>query len=219
MLAMQIAVRDGTVDLDRVIQSHSDKLPERADQQKGNKLEESEQDIIKEASTAIRLIEAEGSAIAFAEVFKQVRSDMVRVAERLRKTDAGALTVRIENDIIDTLKEMIEALKKARQENQDKKPKDPKQGQQGRPQDQKLIDMLAELKMIRSMQVRVNSRTETYHQVYKGQEQAPAPATAQDAKQKEQYEQLQKELKELADRQANIYKITNDIYRGKNKGQ
>jgi hypothetical protein len=82
-----------------------------------------------------------------------------------------------------------------------------------------LIDMLAELKMIRSMQVRVNSRTETYHQVYKGKEQAPAPTEAQDAKQKEQYEQLQKELKELADRQANIYKITNDIYRGKNKGQ
>ena len=67
------------------------------------------------------MLEAEGSAVAFPEVFQQVREDMKHVQRRLEVTDVGAVTQAIEKDIIDTLKEMIEALKKARKENDDKK--------------------------------------------------------------------------------------------------
>ena len=51
--------------------------------------------------------------MAFAEVFQQVRKDMMGVKNRLARVDTGKVTVTIENDIIETLKEMIEALKKA----------------------------------------------------------------------------------------------------------
>jgi hypothetical protein len=70
--------------------------------------------------------------------------------------------------------------------------------------------------MIRSMQLRVNSRTEVYGKQYEG-EQAPPPTTAPDTKAREQYEMIQRELHELGDRQLKIEKVTNDIAKGKNK--
>jgi hypothetical protein len=101
MLAMQIAVRDGTVGLDKAIDK---KEPSREQQQNSNVLSDKEEEIIREANKAISIIQAEGSAIAFAEVFFQVRGDMTNVAGRLRKTDTGVVTQTIENDIIATLR-------------------------------------------------------------------------------------------------------------------
>jgi hypothetical protein len=138
------------------------------------------------------------------------------VHAHLRRTDVGSETVVIEDDIIATLKEMIEALKKARQENQAKQGK-PSQGG-GMPQDQKLIDLIAELKMIRSMQMRVNSRTQLYGKQYEG-EQAPPVAGAKDNRERERYEGIQRELKDLAGRQEKLSKVTHDIATGKNEAK
>lgn len=212
MLGMQIGVRDGTVALDKAIDK---KEPNREQQQNSNVLSDKEEEIIREANQAIGIIQAEGSAVAFAEVFFQVRGDMTNVAARLRKTDTGVVTQTIENDIIATLQEMIEALKKARKDNKNPQPPKPP-GQSGPPPDQRLIDMLAELKMIRSMQLRVNSRTEVYGKQYEG-EQVPPPSAAADAKAREHFEMIQRELHELGERQLKIEKVTSDIAKGKNK--
>jgi len=93
---------------------------------------------------------------------------------------------------------MIEALKKAQQDL-----KSQGQAQPGQQQNQKLIDLLAELKMIRAMQMRVNSRTKVYAQRYTG-EQADDP-------------DIQKELADLAQRQIKIFDATNNIAKGKNQ--
>ena len=60
--------------------------------------------------------------------------------------------------------------------------------------------------MIRAMQVRVNNRTDTYAGQYvdKEGEQTKDP-------------DIQKELKDLSDRQEKIFEVTNNIYRGKNR--
>jgi hypothetical protein len=216
MLAMQIEVRDGTVSLDKVIKDRPEQKPDNADRQRGLELEDREQQIIKEANDARRLLEQEGSAVAFPVVFENIIDDMVSVARRLRATDTGVVTVTIENDIIDTLREMIEALKRARQENAKKPPPPGSGGGGGGNQNQPLIQLIQELKMIRSMQLRVNSRTETYGREYAG-EQAPAPQAAQTPEEKAKAEMLQKELKNLADRQEKIYEVTNNLYREKNK--
>jgi hypothetical protein len=218
MLRMQIEVRDGTLNLDRVIHGNPKAEPTRADIQASNVLSDKEDDIVKEANLALRLLEAEGSAVAFAEVFQQVRGDMETVSGRLRKTDTGVVTVTIENDVIDTLREMVEALKKARQENKQKpKPSKPGQGG-GMQQDQRLIDLIAELKMIRSMQLRVNARTEVYGKQFE-EEQVPAPDSAPDARERERREMLQRELRDLAARQQKIGKVVRDIATGKNEAR
>ncbi len=204
MLAMQIAVLHGTEGVDKAILKQADKQPDRLNKQDSIKLSGDEKLIVDEADKAIMMLEAEGTAVAFPEVFQQVREDMRHVQRRLALVDVGKVTQAIEKDIIDTLNEMIEALKKAQKENEDKKSKsgkgDPKPQQ---PQDQKLLEKIAELKMIRSMQMRVNNRTKTYGQQYPG-EQAADPL-------------IRRELRELAGRQVRIVEVTNRIAKGDNK--
>jgi hypothetical protein len=198
MLAMQIEVYEGTVRVDKTIGANPDKKPSRAEEQRALQLADREEAIVLEANKAIQILEAEGSAVAFPEVFIQVRDDMKIVARRLGRADVGSVTQITEQDIIATLKDMIEALKKAQQDRQSSSQSGPSQ-----PQDQKLIDLLAELKMIRAMQIRVNSRTRVYGEQYKG-EQAQDP-------------DIKTELNNLAQRQFKIFEVTNNIAKGKNK--
>jgi hypothetical protein len=212
MLALQIGVRDDTVALDKVIKSNPNSVASRVDQQASLVLSDREEEIVKEARAGLALLEEEGSAVAFAEVFSQVKGDMETVAARLRKTDTGVVTVAIEDQIIDTLKEMIEALKKAQADSKKKS----QGGGSGMPQPDRLLDLLAELKMIRSMQKRVNARTELYGKQYAG-EQAPPPEQGSNNEERERYERIQTELKDLSKRQQKIGKVTHDIATGKNE--
>jgi hypothetical protein len=212
MLALQIAVREDTVALDKVIKENPNSQPTRADQQASNVLSDREEEIVKEARAGLALLEAEGSAVAFAEVFSQVKGDMETVAIHLRKTDTGVVTVTIEDQIIDTLKEMIEALKKARSDKQSQS----QGGGGGMNQPDRLLSLLQELKMIRSMQKRVNQRTEVYGKQYAG-EQAPPPESGATPEERERFERIQKELRDLSKRQQKIGKVTHDIATGKNE--
>jgi hypothetical protein len=212
MLAMQKDVREGTVSLDKVMKDRGSQKIDPADAQRGLELSDKEKAIVKEADVAIELLRGEGSSVAFPAVFDFVRDLMVNVEKRLRKTDPGATTIATEDEIIASLEEMIDALKKARKDNGQSPPGQPGQNQ---PQNQPLLQEIQELKMIRNMQLRVNRMTETYGKEYKG-EQAPAPEKAT-AQEREKADMLQKELKGLAERQEKIYEVTNDLYKGKNK--
>ena len=72
----------------------------------------------------------------------------------------------------------------------------------GQPDDVRLVDKLAELKMIRSLQMRINKRTQRYGEMIQG-EQADSP-------------DLLKALEGLADRQQRVYKATADLQQGRN---
>src|SRR5262245_63254127 len=89
---------------------------------------------------------------------ESVRDDMIAIEKRLDKYVTNESTQHIEEDVIAALKEMIEALKKAIQEAQDKKNKPPPPSNSP-PPPQRLLDILAELKLIKSMQLQVNKRT------------------------------------------------------------
>ena len=200
MLQMQTEVYEQTVRVDRAIQENPDHKPTRANEQRSLQLSDREDKIAVEADQAIQLLREEGSAVAFPEVFMQVRDDMRIVARRLGKADVSAVTQVIEKEIINTLTEMIDALKKA-QKNLQNRRNNPSAG--GGSNNQKLIDQIAELKMIRAMQIRVNTRTQIYGQRYTGEQANEAD--------------IQKELLNLAERQMKIFQITHDIYRGNNK--
>ncbi len=166
------------------------------------RLADEEKVIVLEADKAIELLKAEGSAVAFPEVFKQVREDMVTVQNRLLKAKVSDVTQAIEKDIISTLEEMIEALKKAQKQQKSKKGKSGKSGKSPNGQ-QKLLDQIAELKMIRSMQIRVNKRTQLYGRRYNGEQ-------AND-------EEIGEAIRNLAERQERIFDVTNRIAKGDNK--
>src|SRR5207249_3911871 len=96
MLQMQTEVQDGTIRVDKAIAATADRKPTRGDIQKSLQLSDREGEIVKEAHQAVLLLEAEGSAEAFLEVFVQVREDMKTVQRRLGKADVGKVTQAIE---------------------------------------------------------------------------------------------------------------------------
>jgi len=142
---------------------------------------------VRECGLALDLLKDEGSAVVFALGFRNVRSDMQMVQRRLERADVAVTTQTIEQAIVEQLKEMIEALKKAQQ---DLKSPPPPPSDGGPPPPKSLLNELAELKLMRSMQLQVNKRTLLYHDQDKS-EQANDANVAQ-------------ELRELGKRQLDI---------------
>ena len=196
MLQMQRAVYEGTQRLDKVPE------PERTHNQEieASRLGRKEAEIVVEADKALTLLRDDGTAVALPEALEQVREDMRQVVRRLDRAEVGPLTQSIEEEIIAALEEMIEAVGRAQQDADERKsrPMPP-----GAPQDQPLVDSLAEIKMIRAMQMRVNRRTERYSKLVEG-EQAESP-------------DLLEALDRLAERQARIHQITRDLEMGKDR--
>lgn len=192
MQKQQTEILDGTVAVAKKIAAAADQKPTRPDEQQSLALSDREAVVVRHADKVLAILKAEGSSIAFAEVFEQLKADTTLVQRRLNKADVGELTRQVERDIIDTLQEVLDALNEAIS------PVKPGPGGNPAPpktsKEPRLIDFVAELKMIRSLQVRVNDRTKVYGQLYRG-EQAEAP-------------EIRKELKDLADRQLKIYDVT-----------
>ena len=202
MLAMQIEVQSGTKRVYSVIQSLPDKQATRVEEQQSQQLSSREAEIVREANRTLQLMSAEGSAVAFALSLEMVRDDMKVIEQRLDRYDVSEFTQQIEQDVIDALKEMIEALKKKRQELQQNK-NNPSQPNNNPPPPQRLLDLLAELRLIRSQQLQINKRTIDYARHYQG-EQADDPA-------------IQKELEAIAKRQVRIEEMLKKIATGKNR--
>lgn len=201
MLMMQTEVYNTTKAIhDTVTKNGGQKAT--ADVQKSQQQADKEGEIVAEADRCLKLLETEGSAVAFTRVLEEVRADMVAVQRRLGVTIVDTDTQAIEENIIAMLKEMIAALKKAQQDLQNPPPPGNPNNNNNKP-NQKLINLLAELKLIRSMQQMVNSRTQMYGKKYQG-EQAADPI-------------IDAELKQLAQRQAKLQDMINKIASGENQ--
>lgn len=199
MLQWQEEVYDGTVLLDRIPESqrtHNQEI-------EASRLSSKESQIVVEVDKAMLVLREDGGAVAFPEAVEQMRDDMQQVVSRLAAAKVGTMTQGIEEDIITALKEMIAALKKAQKDQSQKKKKPGEGGQAGEPEDPPLVDKLAELRMIRALQMRVNTRTTRYSRMVEG-EQADSP-------------ELVEALRRLAERQQRIYRVTRDLELGKNQ--
>ena len=134
---------------------------------------------------------------------------MRQVHRRLDGGNVGVMTQAIEKSIIASLEDMIKAvdnkkdqLAKRNEGDTNKPPTRP--NETGPPPDQKLLDQIAELKLIRAMQIRLNERTKLYSQQFPGQEQPADP-------------NVRREIGELRDMQNGLFDITNKIQKGDNK--
>jgi hypothetical protein len=126
-------------------------------------------------------------------VLNQVKGDMEAVEKRLQTgrvegrnaIDQAEGTQLIEEDIIEQLMMMGDALKKAKQDLENQMNKPP--GEAGTKPPTTLLDLSNELKLIKSLQEQVNKRTISYSKQDPG-EQAKDPL-------------IQGELRQLSDRQ------------------
>jgi len=122
-----------------------------------------QEEVTAEADRALMLVRDDGSAVAIPEALGQVRDDSAQVATRLKRGDLAPATLGIVGDIVTGLEELLAALEKSRSDD-DKRPEQagPGGGRPAEPGQQPLVDKLAELKMLRSLQGRVNARTERF---------------------------------------------------------
>ncbi|MCH2597362.1 MAG: hypothetical protein MKZ95_16430, partial [Pirellulales bacterium] len=165
------------------------------------RLRRQEESIGRDADRALVLLHEDGTSVAFPIAMEQSREDMVTVAQRLGNVKLGLLTQGLEEDIIEALEETLTALKQALKELRDSS----SQGKQspGQQDEKSLVDQLAELRMIRALQNRVNRRTSRYGKLL-GERQAMEV-------------ELREALNALARRQAHIFNATRDLESGRNQ--
>ena len=196
MLLMQEEVYEGTVRLDRVPsaeRTHNHEI-------EASRLSGKESQILVELDKALLVLRDDGTAVAFLEATRQMGDDVQQIVERLARAEVGPITQGIEEDVIAALKEMIEALKNAKEDQQKKPPPGQSPGQMSEPP---LVDLLAELRMIRALQMRVKNRTVRYSKLIEGEQAENA--------------ELVEALRRLAERQERIYRVTHDLHTGRNQ--
>jgi hypothetical protein len=162
-----------------------------------------ERDVVLDAEKTLQLLKEEGSSVAFPEAVEQMRDNMVTVADRLNRGDTAQTTQVIEELIVETLDEMILSLQQEMDRQKDKDKQKPPKGQPQQQQEEGLVQKIAELKMIRSLQNQINRLTREIGRELDG-EQATDPDKL-------------KLTDDLARRQKRLQKATYDLSVGKNK--
>ncbi len=202
MLEMEMKVYEGTLRIDKIPEDKRG----RAVDIRASKLAFDQRKIASEADRCLTLLLEEGSSVAFPEVVEQLRDEMEEVSARLDQAKVERITQGLEEEIIGTLEELIAALQKAQQDMEKGRPAQP--GEPGAGDDPPLVDTLAELKMIRSLQQRVNSRTSRYARLLDNPEDPVGQALQDD---------LRSAIGKLSELESRIQRVTRDIVLGKNK--
>jgi hypothetical protein len=176
--------------------------PGRERELEAARLAREQQAIATEAARALVLVRDDGSAVAIPQALESIRDDAAQAAGRLGRGDVGGTTRGLLTDLVTNLEELLAALEKS-QRDQEQRQAGAGGGRPQEPGEQPLVDKLSELKMIRSLQLRVNARTQRFAQLLDdGAGRAEAP-------------ELRAALERLAERQRKIERAVHDIVAGR----
>jgi hypothetical protein len=135
----------------------------RADADKARQLGDGEAGLAAESEKVLDILREEGTTVVIPDVVEDMRKDLDGLAVRLRALDAGPYTQQIQQDVMETLKELIQVIQEEMRKSQGG------QGGEGEPQEgdqeDSLLPTSAELKMLKSLQVRVNNRTNEFERL------------------------------------------------------
>jgi hypothetical protein len=136
----------------------------------------------------------DGTTIVFPRIVSQLEQDMLNVHGLLDRQRTGPFTQALEQEIERTLEEIIAALQRAQEQQQQQAQSS--QSQQSSQQLQPLVPDSAELKLLKSAQLRVNRRTASFDQA--------RPEGSLDAEMKAQ-------VARIAERQADVAHMTEEM--------
>ena len=174
---------------------------ERERQLEAARLSREQGAITVDAAKALMLLRDDGTAAAVPQALEQVHDDSTEAAARLTRGDVGRDTLGLLGDLVVGLEEMLAAVEKAQQAQQADEAS-PAGGRAGAPGEQPLVDKLSELKMLRSLQLRVNTRTQRLSRLVDAADEQPGEP------------ELRAVLGRLAERQRAIERATRDIVEG-----
>lgn len=162
LLALQTQIYDSTLDLAATPRDQWLDITVGECKQ----LSQQQTETTQECSYTTSLLREDGTSVSILVAVEDIETDMGTIADRLQQTKVGALTQSMETDVIDALKELIEATQRemAEMKNKENKPPQPQQG--GDQQKPALVQLMQEIKVLRSLQVRVNKRTKQVSQLF-----------------------------------------------------
>jgi len=111
------------------------------------------------ADDVIDLLSEDGTTLVFPGVVEEVKRDIANVSGLLSRIETGERTQHIEREVEVAIEEILKALEQAQRS---PPPPNPSQGRQSRSGAGPLLPLSAELKMVRSLQARVNERTKAF---------------------------------------------------------
>ncbi len=133
----------------------------RDDQGKLDHAVEEQRGVTADCETALRILRDEGTTVIVPELVAAIHTDMGMVGDRLSGGDVSAATRALLQDVVDSLEELLSAVEAKQADIENHAQQNQQQGQQGGNNDkQPLLPGSAELRLLRSSQVRINSRTE-----------------------------------------------------------
>jgi len=152
---------------------------------------EQQRQVAQQAEHTLAILVDEGTTVIVPELVRQMAGDMATVAERLAAEDVAAGTQAVLDDILALLEEIVGVLERERDEMS--------QRDEGQPGDedrrQPLLPGSAELKLLRSSQLRLNERTCVLQGAWQDRSEAGATTAAAEAA---RLGQRQQRLAELA---------------------
>ena len=201
MSEWETTIRQATEKLEKLSGEDKDRQLEI----QASKLSTEQLKVAMEGQRAMLLLKDEGSSQAFPEALEQVIADAQLVVNRLVASDVSASTQSIQDEILGALDEMIESLQEVQKKRDEKKQQNQRQGPSdsgGQQQEESLVGKIAELRLIKTLQMRVNRRTGRLADESNQGEDLIGQVTDS---------RLQEELRELAKRQEKIQSVTRDI--------
>lgn len=195
MLARQIDINKKTNRLDAVGRAKWT----RADQLELGAVAKDQGWVGDEADKALSIIREDGTTIATPRIVEELRDDARGVAKRLMDAETGADVRQVQEAIVATLQDLLDAVKELQKQ---RKQSEERRSQEGSPGEgnEPLMPGSAELKLLRSMQSRVNSLTLDL------EKQRTLPQRATD--------DLQKRIEQAARRQRAVAEMTRDLVEG-----
>jgi hypothetical protein len=153
MLAAETQIQEGTVSLAATPQK--DWLDQYYGQCRA--LAQQQTELAGECAQTVNLLREDGTSVSILLAVEDIEADMGSVSGWLQESKVGDLTQSVQNDIIESLKQLIETTQKEMQEMKEQQQES--QQQEGPPQKPGLVELMAEIKMLRNLQLQVNRRT------------------------------------------------------------
>ncbi|HBE67868.1 MAG TPA: hypothetical protein DDW52_06940 [Planctomycetaceae bacterium] len=180
--------------------------PDRQIVIRANKLSLEQQKVLLAGERAYNLLREEGSSAAFPEAILQVNTDAQDVIGRLSEGDVGPMTVLVEEDIVTAIEEMLTSLEQVKKDNEKRKQQQRSGGGGGGggggSGEQPLVNKLAELRLIKTLQIRINKRTRALAELLEDSDDPQGQVTESD---------VLEQVRELAKRELKVQKVTLDI--------
>lgn len=202
MLLRQQPVTEMTAKLDAaradgVLDSDGNRVLSRAQEVQLKQLAEEERALAAMAREALEIITEDGTTVVFPRIVGGLVEDLEAVSRFLDRQETGKYPRQMQLEIEATLHELIEALEKAQEQQEAQEGQAAQQGETDPPLPP-LVPGSAELKLLKSAQLRVNRRTTAFD------EARPAALSAP----------LQREVQRISERQDEVRQMAVDMAEG-----